>query len=165
MLRLFSLVLIVLVAGALYVQAQTYGFLGANIAGVGSYQGIGDVKSGAVLYVSPGSCYSGAYPGNIANIKDTATHTTFTTLGCTTGVVAKTAGSNLTATCASFCYTDSAYDQTLSTSCTGPSGAANCVFTNYPASGSQWNQYQNPTYNVLAPNGTTLCEHYAGYAD
>jgi hypothetical protein len=155
----------IFLAGALYVRAQTYGFLGANIAGVGSYQGIGDVKAGAVLYVSSGSCYTAAYPGNIAIIKDTVTNVTSTTLGCTTGVVAKTAGSTLTTTCTSFCYTNTAYDQTLSTSCTGGSGAANCIFTNYPASGSQWNQYQNPTYNVPAPNGTTRCDHYAGYGD
>jgi len=96
-----------------------------------SYQGPGDVVSGALIWYGV-RCYAEAYSGNVMDVTDAATgSTTGTRLQCASGVVSAlvsasactfvtgNACSSLATTCAVSCNVVTKYDQSGTNTCTG----------------------------------------------
>lgn len=156
----------VLVAEARFVQL----WYNPLTAAVQPFQGLGDVLTNVIVSHST-SCYANNnLTSPVAVIKDVATGATSTTLGCVGPIGARssvpivTAGSALATTCAGVagsCYVDTLNDQSTGANCS----LAACDLTQTVITGSR-GRFINPSYVLnCAPNGTSACLHFQGWAD
>lgn len=157
-----------------------------NTAFPPTYQGPGDVQSGALAAWLTSSCYTAAYSGNVADIVDSATgNTTGTRLQCSNGVVSSlvsgsactfvtghactTLTNGSTGTCDSACRIVTLYDQTQGTQCGGsPCDLTQATNTNRPtyvlnavATGFGCANIDSSALQTLAASGTfTLAQTF-----
>lgn len=164
--RLLAATLLWLACTAIIAEAKfvkTWWNLGS--AAVLPYQGLGDALTNIIVSHST-SCYSNnSLTSPVAVIKDLSTGAVSSTLGCVgpigsgSSVPVVTAGSALATTCTSTCIVDTLND---------PSGAINCssAACDLTQSGGTSGRSNNPTWVPnCAPNGTSACLHFQGWAD
>lgn len=167
--RLLTFVLIWFVVAILAAEARfTHGFWSTPSAPVLPFQGFGDILTNVIVYHSAYGCYTNnGVNVPVAIVKNLANTSISTTLGCngplgvSSGTPIPVAGSGLGTTCASTCYVDTLYDQSSGKNCS----SAACNLTQTQNTTGRGN-VQNPQFVAnCAPNGTSYCMHFTGWAD